>query len=166
MSSWRLIFSSVVYHWRMNVAVGLGVAVGTAVLAGALLVGDSVRGSLRRPTLDRLGRIDEVLVAGRLFNPALATELNASPDFGEAFEVALPAILLEGSVSQPDSGARASRVNLLGCGDQFWQLGDGPKPALAEGEVVLNQPLADELSAKPGDDVVVRLPLPADIPPD
>lgn len=114
MSSWRLILASLVYHWRMNAAVGLGVAVGTAVLAGALLVGDSVRGSLRRLTLDRLGHIDDVLVAERMFNAALATELNASPEFTNAFEIAVPAILLEGSLSQPDTGARASRVTLLG----------------------------------------------------
>ena len=165
-SNWRLIFSSLVFHWRMNVAVGLGVAVGTAVLAGALLVGDSVRGSLRRLTLDRLGRIDEVLVADRMFNVALATELNASPDFTSAFEVAVPAIVLEGSLSQPESGARASRVTLLGITEQFEKLGKGLPVTLAGGEVVLNQPAAAELSVKAGDEVVVRLPLPADIPPD
>lgn len=166
MSSWRLVVSSLVYHWRMNVAVGLGVAVGTAVLTGALLVGDSVRGSLRRLTLDRLGRIDDVLVADRMFNPALANELNASPEFIQAFDVALPAILLEGSLSQPDTGARANRVTLLAADERFWQLGNGPKVTLADGEVALNRPAADELSVKAGDDVVVRLPLPADIPPD
>ena len=38
---------SLAYHWRGNLAVMLGVVVGTAVLAGALFVGDSLRGSLR-----------------------------------------------------------------------------------------------------------------------
>lgn len=151
----------------MNVAVGLGVAVGTAVLAGALLVGDSVRGSLRHLMLDRLGRVDEALLGDSMFDAALATELNASPDFNEAFESAVPVILLEGSVSQPDSGARANRVALLGCTDAFWKLGGGgPQGRIAEGEVVLNQPLADELAVKPGDDIVIRLPRSADIPPD
>src|SRR6185437_5895025 len=123
MSSLRYILSSLLYHRRMNVAVALGVAVGTAVLTGALLVGDSVRGSLRHLMLDRLGRIDEVLVSGRMFSAALATELNAMPDFREAFDNAVPAIVLEGSVSQPDSAARASGVTLLGCSDAFWKLG-------------------------------------------
>ena len=54
----------------MNLAVACGVAVGTAVLTGALLVGDSMRGSLRHLTLDRLGRIEEVLVADRFFRQA------------------------------------------------------------------------------------------------
>ena len=54
----------------------LGVAVATAVLTGALLVGDSVRGSLRDLTLQRLGRIDSALVTGHFFR-ALADELAA-----------------------------------------------------------------------------------------
>src|SRR5215469_5977451 len=160
MSSWRFIFSSLTYHWRMNVAVALGVAVGTAVLTGALLIGDSVRGSLRHLMLDRLGRIDAVLVSDHTFNAALATELDATPDFSDEFESAAPAILLEGSVSQPDSGARASRVTLLGITDAFWKLGSGgPARPVTEGEVVLNEPLAEELGVKAGDNIVVRLPL-------
>lgn len=171
MSSWRFVFSTLLYHWRMNAAVALGVAAATAVLAGALFVGDSVRGSLRHLMLDRLGRIDDVLVSNRMFSAALATELNASPDFAATYDVALPAILLEGSLSQPDSGARANRASLIGCDERFWKLGTDegnlklPNP-LKEGEVVLNRPLADELAVKAGDDVVIRLPLPTDIPPD
>ena len=54
----------------MNVAVACGVAVGTAVLTGALLVGDSMQGSLRDLVLAGLGRIDEVLVADHFFREA------------------------------------------------------------------------------------------------
>ena len=71
----RLVFNTLLYHARTQVAVALGVAAGTAVLAGALLVGDSVRGSLRRLTLDRLGRISEALVPSRFFRAELADEL-------------------------------------------------------------------------------------------
>ena len=41
-----LLLRNLRFHWRGNLAVFLGVAVGTAVLTGALLVGDSLRGSL------------------------------------------------------------------------------------------------------------------------
>ena len=57
----RLILHSLRYYWRTNVAVMLGVAAAVAVLAGALLVGDSVRGSLRDLALGRLGRTDSVI---------------------------------------------------------------------------------------------------------
>ena len=39
---------SLVHYWRTNLAVLLGVMAGTAVISGALVVGDSVRESLRR----------------------------------------------------------------------------------------------------------------------
>ena len=42
-----------------------------SILTGALLVGDSVRGSLRHLVLDRLGHYDEVIVANRMFRAAL-----------------------------------------------------------------------------------------------
>jgi putative ABC transport system permease protein len=42
-----LVRRGLAYHWRTNLAVVAGVAVAVAVLAGALLVGDSVRASLR-----------------------------------------------------------------------------------------------------------------------
>ena len=58
MTPMHFILASLRHYRRIHVAVALGVAVATAVLTGALLVGDSVRGSLRDLTLERLGRID------------------------------------------------------------------------------------------------------------
>ena len=71
----RLRLRNLLYHWRGNLAVFLGVVVGTAVLTGALLVGDSLRGSLRERTLQRLGWVDEALIAPRFFRQELADEL-------------------------------------------------------------------------------------------
>ena len=53
------------HYWKINLAVLLAAAVNTSVLAGALIVGDSVRGSLRDMTLERLGDIELALVAER-----------------------------------------------------------------------------------------------------
>jgi hypothetical protein len=74
MSTLRLILVSLWYHRRIHVAVALGVAAGTAVLTGALVVGDSMRGSLRRLTLERLGRIELALVTDRFFRAELADQ--------------------------------------------------------------------------------------------
>ncbi len=58
MSRFRYIVASLVHHWRVNVALASGVAVATAVLTVALLVGVSFLGSLRDLALNRLGSID------------------------------------------------------------------------------------------------------------
>jgi hypothetical protein len=67
MSFSQLIKQSLFYYWRTNIAVVLGVAVAVAVLAGALLVGDSVRASLRDLVLQRLGQTSSVVTATGFF---------------------------------------------------------------------------------------------------
>ncbi len=52
----------------MQIPIALGVAAATAVIVGALVVGDSVRTSLRELALDRLGKVDHVLIAPRFFD--------------------------------------------------------------------------------------------------
>ncbi len=166
MTLFQLIVDSLRYHWRTNFAVACGVAVGTAVLTGALLVGDSMRGSLRRLTLDRLGRIDQALVTDRFFRAELAGQWAASRDDVAA---AVPAILLRASLenADPRTPARANRVALVGCDDRFWQLGTGrpPQPPQSH-EIVLNRPLAERLGVRVGDAVLLRLPHLGAIPAD
>jgi hypothetical protein len=66
---------SLIHYRQANAAVVLGVAVAATVLTGALLAGDSVRGSLRDLALDRLGGVDRMLVAETFFREALAEAL-------------------------------------------------------------------------------------------
>jgi putative ABC transport system permease protein len=66
-----LVSRNLLYYWRTNLAVIAGVAAAVAVLAGALLVGDSVRASLRDLVLSRLGRT-EYVISSTGFRPAAA----------------------------------------------------------------------------------------------
>ncbi|MCX6911045.1 MAG: FtsX-like permease family protein, partial [Verrucomicrobia bacterium] len=149
-----LLLRSLRHHWRSLLAVSLGAAVGTAVLTGSLIVGDSMRASLRDLTLERLGRVDSALVASRLFREQLAANLDAAP-----------AILLRGN-AVADS-ARAGQVSVLGVDDRFWKLANNPpaKP-LGDGEVLLNDTLARELGAKAGDRMLLRFEKPSAVPRD
>jgi len=61
--------------WRLHLAVLLGAAVTATVLTGSLLVGDSMRESLRRLWLERLGDVELAMVAPRPFRAGLADEL-------------------------------------------------------------------------------------------
>ena len=68
MTLWTLALRSLRFHARAHLGVLLGATVGAAVLIGALLVGDSVRGSLRDMALARLGKIESAMATGdRLF---------------------------------------------------------------------------------------------------
>ena len=78
MTNWTLARRSVAFYLRSHLGTLLGAAIATAVLTGALLVGDSVRGSLRDMALARIGKIDVALASGdRLFRTALADELQS-----------------------------------------------------------------------------------------
>ena len=85
----QLLWRGLRHHWRVNLAVVGAVAVAVAVLCGALAVGDSVRASLRGLTLERLGRVDQALVADHYFREQVAAALPG----------ACPLILLNGSVA-------------------------------------------------------------------
>ena len=57
MSLWTLVLRSLRYYVRAHLGVVLGAAVGSAALIGALVVGDSVRLSLKEMALSRLGKV-------------------------------------------------------------------------------------------------------------
>src|SRR5262245_7386534 len=116
----QLILRNLTYFWRVNLAVAAGVAVASAVLSGALLVGDSVRSSLRALVTSRLGAADLAASSQGFFREALAAELRASPAFFSEFADALPLIVLEGVVTHETRGRRAGGVQVYGVDDRFW----------------------------------------------
>jgi ABC-type lipoprotein release transport system permease subunit len=172
MSRTRLLLRTLIYHWRTNLAVLLGVVAGTAVVGGALVVGDSVRGSLRDMTLARLGRIDHALTGPRFVREALAAELAESPDFQQRFAAVAPAIVLPGTLEKPgpDSTkilARAGRIQIYGVDSRLWDLSENADVPPPQGdEILLSQNLARQLNVGPGDTVVLSVELPSDIPRD
>ena len=165
---------SLSYFWRIQLAVLLGAAVATAVLTGALLVGDSVRGSLQDLTLNRLGRIDYALVSERFFREELATDLSRKLE-GEAQlnRETVPAILLNGTTVNPKSRARASRVQIQGIDERFaglWVDGSGREAPSLEKQpgqlfpsVHINQSLQNELDIKVGEQVLLSFERHSDI---
>ena len=155
------------HHWRVNLAIVLGVAVGTSVLTGALLVGDSVRGSLRELTLDRLGRIDHALVSDRFFPDKLPERLRQSAEFRNLFESVHAGVMVRGTVISTDSQRRAGGVQVLGVNEEFWNLHRGKvsEDSLPTGrEVALNETLARELEVEAGEAVLVRIEKPSAVP--
>jgi putative ABC transport system permease protein len=142
------------YYWRTNLAVIAGVATAVAVLSGALVVGDSVRGSLRDLVLARLGRTDSTVTATSFFREALAADLGTTP------LVAMPGIVTDG-----ESGRRASAVQVYGVDDRFWNFqhvagvsGPGNRDAF------VSQALANEIGAGAGRTIIVRVERPSAIP--
>ena len=139
MSSRTLIWRSLRFHWRSHLGVLAGATLATAILAGALVVGDSVRHTLRRTALARLGQVSLALRAGdRFFREALAGELFLSLKSPVA-----PVILARGTAAAGEGDRRAGRVQVVGVDGRFWQLGEGVPAFQGEG-VALNLPLDEQ----------------------
>jgi ABC-type lipoprotein release transport system permease subunit len=156
----RLVWRNLVFHWRGNGAVFLGVVVGTAVLTGALLVGDSLRGNLRDLAQEQLGWVDQALVSGRFLRASLATDLPAE-------RTAAVIYFLQGSVTTPGADTdshekirrRAGGVSILGVDDRFWPVLPGGRQFWqgSETDAIINQALASTLEAREGDPITLHL---------
>jgi hypothetical protein len=136
----------------------LGVATAVAVLAGALLVGDSVRGTLSDLALGRLGATDLVVTSPTFFREGLAGDLQADPSFRTHFSAVVPLIAMPSAVTAQTSGRRAGEVLVYGVDDRFWRFHDvanvtGPK----DRDAMVSAALAAETGLAVGDAALVRV---------
>jgi ABC-type antimicrobial peptide transport system permease subunit len=136
--------------------------VATAVLVGALVVGDSVRYSLREMALSRIGRTEIAMASGdRFFRASLADRV--------AKELGAPAaavLQLRGTAVREDGEARINEVQVLGVDEAFWAMASAkpPLPAGARNAVAINEQVARRLELKVGDGLVLRFQKPTALP--
>jgi putative ABC transport system permease protein len=143
-----LLARNLAWYWRTNLAVLLGAATATGVLGGALLVGESVRASLRGLVLERLGNADFVVTRGGFFREQLAEEM----------QPAAPSIVLDGVVAHEPTGKRAEGIQVYGVDERFWKF-QGLAGAPPRGrEIQMTAALARELGAASGDTILLRIP--------
>ncbi|MGH9331317.1 MAG: ABC transporter permease, partial [Vicinamibacterales bacterium] len=143
------------HYWRTNLAVVAGIACAVAVLAGALVVGDSVRASLRELAIERLGRTDFVVGSSGFVRASLASE---------ASDRAAGLIVADGSVTREEGGTRASGVAVYGVDAGFFAFHGVDRRAPEHADAFLSPALASELGAKPDDTVLLRTRKRSDIP--
>ena len=154
MTLFRFVRQSLRHYWKGHLGLCFGAFLAAVVLSGSLLVGDSVRGSLRKVAEARLGKVASGVVGGdRWFTQGLAEAVSAAP-----------VILADGAVSAGSGGVRVNAVQVLGVNAAFWQLSpSGAVVEIEKNEVVINETLSRRLEAKVGDSIIVRLERPSAI---
>lgn len=153
------------YYWRTHLAVVAGVATAVAVLAGALLVGDSVRASLRDLVVQRLGATDVIVVSSTFFREQLAADVRAHAQFAGTFEDVTPLVAARGLVTGQQSGRRAGDVRVYGVDDRFWRFhGVTAVSGPADRDALVSPALAREIGTAVADAILVRVERPSDIP--
>ena len=156
---------SLAWYWRTHAAVVVGVAAAVAVLTGALLVGDSVQGSLRDLVLLRLGRTDLVVISTGFVREALAGEIRDHPEFSAHFEGIAPIVLTEGFLRTQTGDGGAGLARVYGVDERFWRFHGLDALGGPEGrQAFLSPSTASGLGVVEGDTILVRVQRPTDIP--
>ncbi len=164
MSLWKLAKRSLSFYWRTNLGVLLAVMVSAIVLTGALVIGDSVRYSLKLMVEARLGATNLALIPkNRFFRAELAEEIAKELD-----TVAAPVLQLRGLIANSDGTKRANRIEVLGVNSSFYKIGaaENSFTDIPNQAIVLNEPLAAKLDVNVGDEIVLRIEKPSLMPRD
>jgi len=157
MQTTQLIKRSFAYYWQTNLVVVLGVAIAVSVLAGALLIGESVRGSLRDLSSQRLGKTDDLISSANFFREQLAADLEQ--------RATCPMIALEGVVVHEPSKRRAGGVKIYGVDERFWKFNGVVGVTTPDNRnALISQSLASELGSSAGESLVLRIEKPSEIP--
>lgn len=154
MNAFTLVLKSLAFYRRTNLSVLLGAVVSSAVLVGALAVGDSVRFTLGRLREARLGRTELALVAPeRFFTEELASRMVEALSTDVAAVMALP-----GAARSATGEKRANNVQVLGVDGRFWAMGTAQEGReIPESHAGVSEKLAARLGVGVGDDVLLRI---------
>jgi ABC-type lipoprotein release transport system permease subunit len=168
--------ASLRFYAATHVMVVLGVAVAVAVLAGALLVGASVRKSLEQIALGRMGATDVVVTAPTFFRTALAdslltrstqpqqTPLGTRIDPYRVLRATAPMVVAGGAVVHDESRRTAGQVMVYGIDERFGRFHGVEGFEVSGREALISAALAQEVGAKAGDTITLRVAKPSDIP--
>jgi putative ABC transport system permease protein len=153
MSLSKLILKSIWFYRKLNLTIILGIALSSAILVGALIIGDSVKYSLQQITVQRLGKTAQVITAGeRLFRTQLATEL------AEKTGTETAALLRVNGFGVIAGGElRVNQLAVWGVDATMGNFTDYPESfQLESNEVAINENLASLSGLKVGDEFLLR----------
>jgi ABC-type lipoprotein release transport system permease subunit len=169
-TTFHFMWRTISYYRRETVTTALAVAICAMVVTGALIVGDSVRGSLQLIAAHSLGQVKTAATAGeRWFTTASIASLKQNAVASSPVMVA--AITVSAYVSAPETG-RSGAVTLYGIDQDFFSLVSRSReepaklPVLHENGILLNRSAADHLGLKVGDTAVLRFFRPSGMPGD
>ncbi|MBI9059464.1 MAG: FtsX-like permease family protein [Labilibaculum sp.] len=149
----KYIIKSFWFFRKQHFAVFLGTVVSTAVLTGALIIGDSVKYSLRELVDLRLGEVNYAMPTGdRYVRAELATDLtnDMTVNFAAVLQV-------KGIAIQAETQARTNNVQVYGIDEDLNWLALQDLPKLEADEALLSENLAEKMKLSLGDDFLLRV---------
>ncbi|MFZ4414064.1 MAG: ABC transporter permease, partial [Bacteroidales bacterium] len=153
MSKLKHIFRSFVYFKRQHLALLLGTVITTAVLTGALIIGDSVKYSLSQMVESRLGKVEYILQTHERFvRGKLADEISAKLHVKSA-----AVLMLAGVSTNPENENTINKTQVVGIDSNFWLVSAKKMPELKDDEAIISSTTAEKLQLKVNDDFVLKV---------
>lgn len=153
-------------HLRQGLAVALTAAIATATVAGALVVGDSMRALADETATEALPGIDALIRSTRPFDATLLQELASSAEWSSHVRHGAPVLTVPAAINCARTTLRDGQVTLYGIDATIYDLAafvsDGRSSVadLGLGEVAINDHLSRETGAKQGDVLSLTVPNP------
>jgi putative ABC transport system permease protein len=156
----KLVFQSIRFYHRQVLYQILIIALLSAVIAGSLLTGRSVKASLKRSASERLGNTGIMISSGiRYFDADLATRIR------DSIKIGCTGILeINGYSQNLKSQKGAFDTHIYAVNKDFFKFQGSDSVRIDPGEVAINRRLADYLEVKAGDDIVIKFRDISDIP--
>ena len=119
MNLWKLLFRSLAFYRKMHLWVILGTMISTAILVGALVIGDSVRHSLQQIVFNRLGTTELALSSGDRF-----FEVRMADDLSNSLRTAVAPLLQTRGIAIAEGGQRrVNSIQVVGVDARFGEIG-------------------------------------------
>jgi len=138
------------------VSLCIGGVIGTSVIAGALITGDSLDKMVEDQSIMALGDIDIVVMSPQFFEESVYDDLKADPDVATSTDKMAPLVVSSGAARDISSGTLESGVNIYGIDNTLYEFGSFSKgdynhaPNLQADQCVINSVLAKNLGILSG----------------
>ena len=158
----QIVAKSIRYYKKPVLYQILIIALLSAVITGSLLTGSSVKASLKRSASGRLGNTNILISSGvRYIDASLVERLNDSSGIKST-----GILEINGYCQSMISQKVASKTHIYGINSDFFKFHGRDSVTIKPGEIAVNKRLAEYLSLKVGDELILRFTEISDIPAD
>jgi len=159
----HIVFRSLVHYRTQFLYQFLIIMFLAAVITGSILTGSSVKSSILKGNTESLNGCAYLISSGNRYLPAsLSERLSKTSD-----EKYAGILEHKGWVRNFATGESALNVQIFGVESSFFEFNNASNEySIDRGETIINNRLATKLSIKPGDDIIIRLATPSDLPAD
>lgn len=150
----NLIYNNLRYHFKSNIWIVLGTMMSTAILIGALIIGDSVRYSLDKIAHNRLGTTKYALTGGdRFFRSELAAEIS-----NDLKVITVPLLQTQGVAVAEGGVRRFNNINVYGVEKNFNVIAGTENifNQINSNEIAINSHLAKRAGLAIGEEFLLR----------